>query len=116
MPFFKWSEMKSDFITPGYSSARGANIRGEVIEVGRFFYPAGTQAKPHSHPNEQVQVMLSGRIKSIVAGEERILGPGEAVLIPAETEHSLEVLEDTEVINCKNTVQGWSVHDARWEK
>ena len=94
MPFFKWSDMASDFITPSYSKGIGPAVKGETIEVAYIKYPSGTVAKPHSHPNEQVQ----------------------AVLIPANTEHELEILEDMEVINCKNVVPGWSVHDARWEK
>ena len=48
--------------------------------------------------------------------EEKVLGPGEVVLIPANTEHELEILEDMEIINCKDVVSGWSVYHARWEK
>ena len=51
MPFFKWSEMEKGMITPEYSSANGPNIKGETMEIGLFSYPAGTQAKPHAHPN-----------------------------------------------------------------
>lgn len=116
MPFYKWNELEKDMITPEYSSARGPNIRGEKIEVGLFSYPAGTQAKPHAHPNEQVQVVLKGRAKYRVGGEEKLLGPGQAVLIPANTEHEVQILEDLEVINCKDAVQGWSVYHAKWEK
>ena len=32
MPFYKWSEMKSDFITPSYSRGEGPAIKGETIE------------------------------------------------------------------------------------
>ena len=31
-------------------------------------------------------------------------------------DYDIEILEEMEVINCKNVVPGWSVHDARWEK
>ena len=116
MPFYKWEEMKKDSITPKYSSAHGPTVRGEKIEVGLFSYPAGTEAKPHAHPNEQIQVLVKGKARYRVAGEEKVLGPGEAVLIPANAEHGLEVLEDLQIINCKNVVTGWSVKDARWEK
>ena len=63
MPFFKWSEMEGDFITPSYSQAHGPAIKGEKIEVALIRYPAGTVAKPHAHPNEQVQVILKGKSK-----------------------------------------------------
>jgi quercetin dioxygenase-like cupin family protein len=116
MPFYKWSEMGKDKITPEYSSAYGPNIRGEKIEVGLFFYPAGTQAKPHAHPNEQIMVILKGKGKWRVGNEEKILGPGDAVLMPANVEHEVQILEDLEIVNCKDVVSGWSVKNARWEK
>jgi quercetin dioxygenase-like cupin family protein len=116
MPFFKWSDLSSDFITPSYSQGKGPAIKGEKIEVAYMQYPAGTMAKPHAHPNEQIQVILKGKAKYRVGEEEKVLGPGEAVLIPANIEHDLEILEDMEVVNCKNVVPGWSVYHARWEK
>ena len=61
MPFFKWTDMQKGMITPEYSSANGPNIKGETMEIGLFSYPAGTQAKPHAHPNEQAMVILKGR-------------------------------------------------------
>jgi quercetin dioxygenase-like cupin family protein len=115
-PFFKWDEMKKDLITPKYSPAEGPTIKGERIEVGRFFYPAGGEGKLHSHPNEQIQVPLKGRSEGFIGGEKFTVGPGEVVLIPANTEHTAKCLEDYTTINCKNTIPGWSVHDARWEK
>ena len=116
MPFFKWREMHSDFITPEYSQGKGPVVKGETIEVALMTYPEGTVANPHAHPNEQVQAILKGKVKMRVGGEEKILGHGEAVLIQANTEHEAQILEDLEVINCKNVVPGWSVYHARWEK
>ena len=117
MPFYKWDELEADSITPKYSSAKGPNIKGEKMEVGLFFYPAGTEAKPHTHPNEQFQVVLKGKAKWYIEGDgEKVIGPGDVVLVPAKTQHGVEVLEDLEVINCKEVVPGWSVKHARWEK
>jgi len=116
MPFYKWSEMESDFITPSYSLAKGPAVKGEKIEVAFITYPAGSVANPHAHPNEQVQVVIRGKARYRVGKEEKLLGPGEAVLIPANTEHEVRILEDMEVVNCKNVVPGWSVKEARWEK
>jgi quercetin dioxygenase-like cupin family protein len=114
--FFKWDEMKADFITPKYSSGRGPTVSGDRIEVAFMFYPAGTEAKPHSHPNEQIQVGLKGKVKYIIGGEEYVVGPEGGVLMPVDVLHSVRVLEDYTVINCKDIVQGFSVYNARWEK
>jgi len=114
--FFKWDEMESDFITPKYSSGKGPVITGERIEVAFMFYPAGTEGKPHSHPNEQIQVALKGKVRGVIAGEESIIEPGGGVLFPSNVEHGIQILEDYSVINCKDIVPGWSVYHARWEK
>jgi quercetin dioxygenase-like cupin family protein len=108
--------MKSDFITPKYSSGQGPTITGERIEVAFMFYPAGTEGKPHSHPNEQIQVALNGRVRGVITGKEHIIEPGGGVLFPSNVEHGVQILEDYTVINCKDIVPGWSVYHARWEK
>ncbi len=114
-PFFRWAELTADFITPKRSSARGTTITGERIEVALMHFTAGTEAKPHSHPNEQIQVPLRGKIRGL-AGTEVVSGPGEVILIPALIQHWAAVLEDYEAVNGKNIVPGWSVYNARWEK
>ena len=114
--FFKWNELKSDFITPKYSSGRGPTITGERIEVAFMFYPAGTEGKPHSHPNEQIQVALKGKVRGFISGEEHVIEPGGGILFPANVEHGVKILEDYTVLNCKDIVPGWSVYHARWEK
>jgi quercetin dioxygenase-like cupin family protein len=45
-----------------------------------------------------------------------VRGPGDVVLMPPNTVHSGQTLEDMTVVNCKNIVPGWSVYHARWEK
>ncbi|MBI3126784.1 MAG: cupin domain-containing protein [Candidatus Tectomicrobia bacterium] len=117
MPYHHLDDVKPDLITPEYSSAFGPNVCGKKIEVGRFLYPKGTQAKFHSHPNEQMQVVLRGRARFSIGGEERVVGPGDLVHVaPPNVKHGiLEVMEDLEVINCKEVVPGFSVKHARWE-
>ena len=117
MAYYKWEDLKTELITPKYSTASGATIQGEKIEVGLLSYPPQTEAKPHSHPNEQFMIVLKGRGKWNVGGEEKILGPGEVVYNPPNVEHSIEVLdEELQVINIKDIVPDWSVKHAKWEK
>jgi quercetin dioxygenase-like cupin family protein len=116
MPFYKWDEIEADVITPSYSLGKGSSIKGETIEVALVTYPAGTEAKTHTHPNEQFQIVMKGKARYRVGGEAKVIGPGEIALMPANIDHEIEILEDLEVINVKNIVPGWSVKHARWEK
>lgn len=105
MPFYNWSEMERSVISPQYSTAEGPTIKGGKIEVGRYCYAAGTGAKPHKHPEEQVINVLSGKFRVRVGGEERTLGPGDAALIPPNTEHEAWTVDSgVEIISCKNIV------------
>ncbi|HZA49938.1 MAG TPA: cupin domain-containing protein [Myxococcaceae bacterium] len=114
--FFSWSDLKSDFITPKYSSGRGPTVSGRRIEVAYMFYPGGTRATPHSHPNEQIQVALKGRVTATIAGQRATFGAGEGVLFPSGVEHGVEIVEDYTTINCKDIVPGWSVYKGGWDR
>ncbi len=114
--YYTWEGMVSDFITPKYSQGKGPTIRGERIEVAFRKYPPGQMGKPHSHPNEQMQLALKGKVKGVLGGEIYILTPGGVILKPASLEHTGQILEEYWTLNCKNIVAGWSVYHARWEK
>jgi quercetin dioxygenase-like cupin family protein len=114
--FYTWDEMDSGFITPRYSSAQGPTLVGDRLEVVYMYFPAGTEGKLHSHPNEQIQVVLKGKAVGIIEGEEFPLGPGGGILFPATVTHGARILEDYTVINCKNIVRGWSTYHASWQK
>ena len=80
---FAWpqeqTQLKTNYYNLGTRNDVGPNIRGEKIEVGRFYYPKGTEARAHAHPNEQIQVVLRGRGRFHTGGEEKILGPGDVL-------------------------------------
>ena len=107
MPFYNWSQMERSTISPQYSTAEGPTIKGGQIEVGRYRFAAGTGSKPHQHPEEQVINVLSGRFRVRIGNEERILGPGEAALVPPNTEHEARAVDsEVEIISCKSIVAG----------
>ena len=78
--------------------------------------PTATEGKPHSHPNEQIQVVLSGQARAMIGGTEYLVDTQGGVLFPSDVEHGAKITEDYLVLNCKDVVSGWSVYHARWEK
>jgi quercetin dioxygenase-like cupin family protein len=107
MPFYNWSKMERTLVSPQYSTAEGPTIKGGQIEVGRYRFAAGTGSKPHMHPEEQVINVLSGRFRVRIGNEERILGPGEAALVPPNIEHEARAVDsEVEIISCKSIVAG----------
>jgi len=114
MPFYRWDQLASETITPKYSTTYGGTVNGGKLSVGLYKIPAGTGAKPHAHPNEQVIAVLKGRMRFRLGNEERTVGPGEVILVPPGTEHQTQALDDVEFLNCKDLVPGFSIHEGGW--
>jgi quercetin dioxygenase-like cupin family protein len=76
-----------------------AKLQGLGYVVTRYRYPPGTQFPPHTHDVEKMDAVLSGRFKLTLGGESVILGPGDAIVIPAGAEHSAEVVGDQPVVS-----------------
>ena len=47
----------------------------------------------HSHPHEQVGIVLEGRAVFTIGGEERTLSPGDVFLIPGNVRHKVVALD-----------------------
>ena len=106
MPFLDFDRIEPEYVTPRYSKAFGPLVTGQQIEVGRLRFGAGEGAVEHSHPQEQIMVVLRGRLRVTLAGETRELGPGQGFLAPPNVAHQVVALEPTEVLSCKGLVDG----------
>ena len=106
MPVYKFDALKKEYVTPKHSTAFGSLVTGEQIEVGLLRFKAGEGAKQHAHPHEQVLFVLSGRVRMKIAGETYELGPREVAHMPPNVPHSLEAIEDTEVVSSKGIIGG----------
>ena len=108
--------MASDTITANHSTTHGAAVNRAKLSVGFSKIPAGTGAMPYAHLDEQVNAVVSGRMRFRPGEEERVVGPGEAILVPPDTEHQTTAIDDVEFFNCKDLVPGFSIHEGGWVK
>jgi quercetin dioxygenase-like cupin family protein len=106
MPFIEMEALRPEYVTPKHSTAFGRLITGTQVELGVLRYKAGEGAKTHAHPHEQILLLLSGRARATIGDDVREIGPGIAVHIPPDVPHSLELIEDSEVVSCKGIVGG----------
>ncbi len=60
---------------------------------------AGARMPEHKHPQEQIAHCVKGRLRLIVRGEPREIGPGESFYLASNEPHGAEVDEDTTVID-----------------
>ena len=72
--------------------------RAVLVEMSA---PAGFTAPSHAHDHESLVYVVSGRMRAVVEGESRELGPGDAVLHAAGASHQIEALADTHWVEVK---------------
>ena len=70
--------------------------------------PPGGIAEPHSHPNEQFAIVLSGAARATIGGETETVTTGDIVHMPADVVHSVAILgdEDYVFVTAKDTSWG----------
>jgi len=74
-------------------------IVGQNEMIVRWEFRKGGVAARHSHPNEQIVMMVRGRLRLGVGEVELILKEGDIVVVPPHLPHEAEALEDTIVID-----------------
>lgn len=96
MQTYTWDTVIAEQLT---NNIRRRMIAGTKEMLVRWEFDKGAVAARHSHPHEQIVVMVEGRLKLIVGDAERILGRDDIVVIPPNIPHEAEALEDTVVID-----------------
>ena len=72
---------------------------GKDTMVTKMLYKPTDFVPFHKHPNEQSGYVISGRYKLKFGGEEYLLTEGDAYSIPADVEHSIEIIEAGQVVD-----------------
>ncbi len=94
MPFHRFENIESNFLTPHLSSARGPVIEGKYLYFCLVHKAAGTGSELHYHPNELLIFPLRGKLNAIVGKDRRIAPVGTFVHAPAYARHSMKATED----------------------
>lgn len=78
-------------IFPGVEilTAAGQEMMLSLVELA-----PGAEVERHSHPHEQVGMIVEGRARFIVGEEDKVLSPGEMYLIPGGVPHQVIALEE----------------------
>jgi quercetin dioxygenase-like cupin family protein len=107
--FYRLEEEESVNVGGTYSTARGPLVQGERMQVSLVHKAAGTGAKPHTHPNEQFNYLIKGKLKAVVNGEEQLITPGTLIHIPANAVHATVATTDGDVIFLAMKDMSWGI-------
>ena len=55
----------------------------------------GALSPHHNHPEEELIVVISGRLRAMTSDGDVVMGPGDVFVIESYAEHQVEALEDT---------------------
>ncbi len=88
------------FITAGQGSRHnifpGVDIltnAGKGLMLSLVNFEPGSVVPDHSHPHEQMGMMISGQLEFTVGGVTKVLGPGEIWRIPGGVVHRVRALD-----------------------
>jgi quercetin dioxygenase-like cupin family protein len=94
VPFYRFEDMESQYLTPHLSSGKAPVIDGQYMSFCLLHKDAGTGSELHYHPNELLIFPLRGKINAIVGRDRRIVSPGTFIHAPAYARHSMRATED----------------------
>ncbi len=91
-----WNDLERETVRAGVERV---GFRGEnVICVLNWLQP-GMEVRPHSHPFEQLVLILEGRVRFHMGDESVEAGPGSMMRIPPNVTHYAEPVGDEVALN-----------------
>ena len=91
----KWGELNE--------SNMKKKFENDGFNVMTYSYPPGTYFSDHSHNIDKKATVLKGTFKLEALGKTFMLGPGDMLLVPANTIHNAEVIGNETVISLDAT-------------
>ena len=91
MPLYDWESVEKEQLNP--------LVARKVIHTGgmtlaRIYIGKGGRVPEHTHENEQMTILLEGRLRFVIAGQERVIVPGQMIQTPPNLPHWVEAIED----------------------
>jgi quercetin dioxygenase-like cupin family protein len=102
MGFFQCDRFPRKDVLPGI---RVGSVHLDGLMLTHFTFVRGAAVPEHSHPHEQITLVLSGEMEFRLEGETRRLGPGSGCAVPPGTNHSVVALTDAVAVDCWHPVR-----------
>lgn len=73
-------------------------VVGRQVMICRFRFAPLLVTPQHSHPHEQMSIVVSGRVRFFVEDAERIASPGDVLHFPSNCVHGATMLDEEVVL------------------
>jgi quercetin dioxygenase-like cupin family protein len=107
-----WSKLLADAASPGFSLRTTYPTNPDGVEVMLERWDAGTEEPPHSHPGDDMTIVVEGRMSTqryrregdvlVHDGEAVILNKGDVGYTRAHRIHDAKYLDNCELVYVHN--------------
>jgi len=73
-------------------------VVGENLMVVRFRFVPFLVTPQHTHPHEQISIIVSGRVRFFIEGQETIASPGDVLHFPSNCLHGATMMDEEVVL------------------
>jgi quercetin dioxygenase-like cupin family protein len=91
-----WNDLPREVVRPGVERV---GFRGDNAMCVMNWLSPGMMVNPHSHPFEQLVVIVQGRVRFHIGHDAVEGGPGSMIRIPPNVVHYAEPIGDEVVLN-----------------
>lgn len=90
-----WSRIKKDNPAPGIQRQM---VVGQNVMMVRFTFEPFLVTPEHTHPHEQMTLVVQGKVKFFIEGEVKIVSPGDVLHFPPHNRHGATMLDEEVVL------------------
>ncbi len=87
------SDNASEWMVSGPGAQRRILCENKDIMMVEFRFEKGGEGLHHNHPHTQTTFVASGKFEFTIDGVTKVLGPGDATMMPSNAYHSCVCLE-----------------------
>src|SRR5689334_12933134 len=90
-----WTKVKVEHPAPGIQRQM---IVGQNVMMVRFTFEPFLVTPEHTHPHEQMTLVIKGKVKFTIEGKTHILSAGDVLHFPPHNRHGATMLEEEVVL------------------
>ena len=90
-----WSSIPIERIAEGIERQM---VVGENLMICRFRFAPFLVTPEHDHPHEQMSIVVSGRVRFFIEGNERLASPGDVLHFPPNCWHGATMMDEEVVL------------------
>lgn len=102
MSFVSLNDLEESEVLPGFL---GTFVHSDDMTMVQWSVDAGSDFPEHSHPHEQISIVVEGEFELTVDGESEVLRPGRVAVVPSGTPHSGKARTDCKIIDVFHPVR-----------